>query len=650
MLKLNKILLIKLFVVLIFIIIPFSFSNYSDDVSPAKITSDLSFYEINTCSISLGEFLFKNPNVIYQDHYKIRFNNYSSIDCFGQITGIDQIGFVFYISIGTNTFINLFLQSGFWILLLSFFKKKRNFDLDFSRIFSSSLSAILFCFLIYSESRFYSKNIFLMDLTLKSTYLYIFCYMFVISFFSSAIIESRENKIINFLPFLYIVIGLYSGMNFYFWMIPFVVFGVENIFKNSKIRKSFYLINPFIFFWSYQAIGIYYYLKPDKIRGLSLTSYNFLSVFVWSYIIVLALFGIVSFLKRNFKNLNYEILSSNFLYTGTIILILGYLGASMPLARFLNFYYFGQTKYGTDNQYLFAKSDWGEAIAWRGFYPSAETIGEFFALSILILLISKIKNNFSYSRNVLFLPFSILGLYLSNNKAATFLLIFCSLLLLLKNYKIKNNYRFAFYLVALIVLLVFIRVENFSFSLEFIGDKIYEMSYIYGFDYDRSTTFNYLSSERIKNSIVYMVFSFFSSIAFLINRSELWGLFFARYNPNFLEFLFGTGFYSLSNHYSEVNISSLRVNTGDSLGFLLPHSSFLLIFMSVGMIGILIFGLFTTLYARRMKKINYDMFILLIFILINLFKSDSILYFSSLFSYISLIYHQKRKESKFEEF
>ena len=57
-----------------------------------KITSDLRFYEINTCKISLGEFLLNNINVIYQDHYKIRYNNYSSISCYGTITGVDQIG------------------------------------------------------------------------------------------------------------------------------------------------------------------------------------------------------------------------------------------------------------------------------------------------------------------------------------------------------------------------------------------------------------------------------------------------------------------------------------------------------------------------------------------------------------------------------
>ena len=101
------------------LIVPFSMSDFSDQIRPEKITSDLRFYEINTCSISLNEFLLENPNVIYQDHYKIRFNNYSSISCFGQITGIDQIGYTFYISIGTNTILNLFLQSIFWLILIS---------------------------------------------------------------------------------------------------------------------------------------------------------------------------------------------------------------------------------------------------------------------------------------------------------------------------------------------------------------------------------------------------------------------------------------------------------------------------------------------------------------------------------------------------
>ena len=99
----KKIISLKIFLLLLLFLIPFSLSDYSDSIIPEKITSDLAFYEINTCKISLNEFLIHNINVIYQDHYKIRFNNYSSVRCFGQITGIDQIGYTFYISIGTNS-------------------------------------------------------------------------------------------------------------------------------------------------------------------------------------------------------------------------------------------------------------------------------------------------------------------------------------------------------------------------------------------------------------------------------------------------------------------------------------------------------------------------------------------------------------------
>ena len=104
---------IKVVFLLFIIIIPWSISDYGDNVRPEKITSDLRFYERNTCSISINEFLISNPNVIYQDHYKIRFNNYSSIKCFGQITGVDQINHVFYISVGSNVLVGLFIQTSF---------------------------------------------------------------------------------------------------------------------------------------------------------------------------------------------------------------------------------------------------------------------------------------------------------------------------------------------------------------------------------------------------------------------------------------------------------------------------------------------------------------------------------------------------------
>ena len=99
--------ILTLVILIFFLILPFTNGFNFFDSEVEKITSDLRFYEINTCSIPLFQFLNTNLNVVYQDHYKLRANNYSSIICHGTITGIDQIGYEFYISIGTNTFINI---------------------------------------------------------------------------------------------------------------------------------------------------------------------------------------------------------------------------------------------------------------------------------------------------------------------------------------------------------------------------------------------------------------------------------------------------------------------------------------------------------------------------------------------------------------
>ena len=647
MLESNKIFKLKLITLLVILVVPFSISDFTDNIQPEKITSDLRFYEINTCSISLFEFLLKNPNVIYQDHYKIRYNNYSSVECFGQITGIDQIGYVFYISIGTNTLFNLFLQSAIWILIISLFKRKQKFKFEFIRITSTISISLLICSLIYSEARFYKKHLYLIDLTLVSTYIYIFVYVLLITFYSSTIIQSRENRIINYFPFLFLFIGLYSGTNFYFWVLPFLVFGFEIIYKNLKIRRFLYIYNVLVFFWSYRALGENYFLEPDKIRGLSLTSYNYLSVMVWSYIFIIFLFGLLNFIKINSNYLDYKETYNNFLIVSLFLISLGYLGSSMPLINFLNYYYFGQTKFGTTNQDLFSQTQWEENIAWRGFFPSAETIGEFFAITLFLFFVIQLKNGYKFSRQNIILLFPIFGLYLSNNKAASFLLLMSLYLVLRYRYSFNIKYVYIFYFFSSFFLIYLIRFENLSFSFEFISEKVLTMAEIYGYDYERSTAFKYLNNLQEKNFVFYSGFLIFSSFAFFINRSELWGLFFARYNPNMQELLFGTGPYSLSNHYSEIDITSLRVNTSDSLGFLLPHSSFLLGLSFFGLFGIIFIIYLLLIQLRKIKKNNYEIYILVIFILINLIKSDSVLYIPSLITYLIFIYSSDKKLNTF---
>ena len=644
MIKVQQLKIIKIIFLLFIIIVPFSISDFSDQIRPEKITSDLRFYEINTCSISLNEFLIENPNVIYQDHYKIRFNNYSSISCFGQITGIDQIGYTFYISIGTNTILNLFLQSIFWLLLISLFPKKKDFELKNSIFFSNSFTAFIICVVIYAEQRYYSKVLFELDINKNRTLLFLFVYFFFIGFFSFYVIQSRDDNLLNFLPFTYILIGVYSGMNIYFLTIFFCIIGTSKILKDKKIRKYFSLINILVFFWAFNAVGLNYYLKPDKIRGLSSTAYNFLSVSSWSYLMIISILGMYVFVSERKLIFKLEKLKNNFILTSIIMIIFGYIGSSMPVINFYNYYFFGQTKYGTDDQNLFGVNFWGETEAWRGYFPSAETIGEFFALGLILIFLTR-KSNKKFERIlILGVPTLIIGLYASNNKAALISLLLCFALSISYENKLKTSTKLLLVIPVLFVLGYFIRFENFLYSLNFSTNKMIEMGIGYGNESFRSSSINYLQNLDESFFLIRLIILIFGFFAFLINRSELWGIFFARYNPETLETFFGSGPFILANHYSEINILDKKLYTGTPLGFLLPHSSILSIMLFFGLIGLIIFFVYVFYILNKGRKTNTSMFLICLFILLNILKSDSILYMPSFFLYLTMFVSLKKSK------
>lgn len=628
---------IKLLLILLLLLVPFSISDYTDDISPEKITSDLAFYEINTCSISLVEFLLHNPNVIYQDHYKIRANNYSAIKCYGTITGIDQIGYTFYISIGTNSIINLFLQTIFWLLLISFIKKDQITKLSPKEILALIFTAIMICFGIYSQKRYYSKTLFFLDLEILNTYKYIFSYSFFVAFFSYYTLKTRAKSIFRYIPFSLLFIGVFTGFNIYFLSIFLLTHGILKTFTNERILKLIQIYNIFVFFWSYSAIGNNFYLKPDKMRGLSNIEYNFISVSYWSYSIFFILVGLFYYINESTESLSIERLKNSFVITSSTVLFLGYLGSSFPFINFMNYIYFGQTKYGTDNQNLFDVNYWGEKVAWRGFFPSAETVGEIFAITLLFIFINAFNKSVFVDKWLIFLPLLLIGFYASNNKASLFALFFCFSLKL--NHHFNLNQKMKLLIAASIVLLLayLIRFENLLYSISDSSSALLNFSSFYSLENSVSSSVEFLS-ELNDNSINSILFGVFSLFAFFVNRSELWGLFFAKFNPTFQEFLLGTGPFTMVDHYSDIVTKSIRMNTGTPLGFLLPHSSVLLILLFTGIIGLLFLTLLTVKRLILLRKTNYDLYLIGIFILLNILKSDSILYFPSLIFYVSILF------------
>ena len=525
----------------------------------------------------------------------------------------------------------MFIQSVFWLMILSFIPIDRFQKLkitDFISIISTGLIVIT---LIYSEKRFYQNAFFELELTDRTSFLHLFIYLLTIIYFVFQIIASRSNQIINYIPYGFLLIGVFSGFNFYFLSLFLCSFGIKTFINNFKIRKSFSILNILILFWSYSAVGMFYYLKPDKIRGLSHGDYNFLSILSWSYLIIFSILGLYAFIANKHSDVNWLQLRSSFLNSALILIILGYLGSSMPYVNFINYYFFGLNKYGTDNQNLFSTNIWGENQAWRGFFPSAETVGEFFALGLLLLfLYKKTKLNIQLFMGV---TASLIGLYASNNKAALISLVLCIILKFKKEKDFDIQKSLILFLPVIVLLLYFIRIENIMYSLDFSTGKMIGMAQAYSLDYNLSSSVIFFSEIENKNIFIRNFFLVFGLLAFLINRSELWGIFFSRYNPSISELLFGTGPFVLSNHYSEIDILSKRVSTGTDLGFLLPHSSLLLLLIFTGLIGVTVTLALIIFLLNKVKDLDYNLYLLGLFICLNLLKSDSILYFPSLTLY-----------------
>ena len=152
----NNISYSKIIFLFLLLIIPWLNADYFDDIyAEAPRQEDMSFYEVNPCKVSLLEFIKEVPIAAYQDHFHFRYNNYSSISCFGKISGATLLNNEFYISVGTNSFVNITLQTFFWLTLFSFLKKDGESDITKIKSVPLLLSVCLVMFLVISESRFY---------------------------------------------------------------------------------------------------------------------------------------------------------------------------------------------------------------------------------------------------------------------------------------------------------------------------------------------------------------------------------------------------------------------------------------------------------------------------------------------------------------
>ena len=154
-----------------------------------------------------------------------------------------------------------------------------------------------------------------------------------------------------------------------------------------------------------------------------------------------------------------------------------------------------------------------------------------------------------------------------------------------------------------------------------------------------STSLKFLSDiffqESLNIPIVPNVVTILSFVSLMINRTEMWGIFIAKYSPNLTESLFGNGPMQINNYLYKQNVR-LDLPEEKLSSLFLPHSSMLDLLIFFGIFGVLIF-LFFNLYLFFVKNTNSIYKYLIFFIMLNILKSDSLLYINSVLL-IVLIY------------
>jgi len=657
----NQISLIKIAFVIVLLIVPWSLNNYSEYDLVELNDENLQFYKSNTCKFSFTSFYIEN---ISHSNIEYNFDNLSTIRCFGKINGVDKVGESFKVYIGANVILNLILQSLFWLTIVSFIKKEKSTSRNKYSFFVPLVGSLILVSQFFGENNFFentSKNLNLEINTNNYYLLSLFLIYYLLLNLIEDVVEPRTNKIVVYFPFFFLFSGTYLGTNISFFLIVLVFYSLK--FLPTHLKKiNTITIGLLITFSSIWLTSVDpdkdYFFDPDKLRGLVNTSYTLLSQSFWIFMSISIVFGL-NFIFS--KNIDIEKLINNFLISGTLIVFLGFLGSQSKFMNLFNYFIFGQNKRGMKTFQSI------EGNTWRGFSPSAEAAGEYFGFVILLyFLFQLIKNKGFNPFHVSLLSINAYGLYRSNNFAAIILLIFFLLISYLYHHqKIKIRTIIVGTLIIVLIVLLFpvsqygysyvskhLLLQATSYSDIFINAPDYENADRFFKENDIGTILlMYDNQERMSNSLLNVInlftqgfnFPFFpnivaiaSLISIIINRSELWGIFIAKYNPEPLNFLFGYGPFQFNEYYFGHKIIKID-------GLILPHSSILDLLIFFGLFGILFC---VALVFRYFIKNNYFYGnLLIIFLLINILKSDSILYLPSL----SLIFLAFKLSPKIKE-
>ena len=115
------------------------------------------------------------------------------------------------------------------------------------------------------------------------------------------VINFRTDSLINFIPFLFLFIGAFTGLNLNIFILIFVYFGVYKILISRFSSLKIYGVLTITLLWTINAVGENYTFKPDKIRGFTSSAFNYRSIFIWSITFFIFAAGLHYFFKLSLK-------------------------------------------------------------------------------------------------------------------------------------------------------------------------------------------------------------------------------------------------------------------------------------------------------------------------------------------------------------
>jgi len=649
----NSILLIP--IIIFILIFPFVRHDSKDIYNALPIdNSSIGYYQSTTCNISLFEVYIENPN-----SQNIRYNahNYAGLECYGKVTGLDKVGDTYIVSIGVNPSLSFIIQSLIWCTILVFVRKS-NKKLPKLNNLSLFVVPVIAAFQHFSERRFYSyeNKYFNSDFSINNYYLLIiFLTVYTCVILLNYILESRISNLVNYIPFSFLLIGTFDGFNLNFYVVVLMILGLNNLTQKgyNLTFNKFYLL--FSFFWLLSRNESNTFFDTDKLRSLVNSSNTISSKIYWIMVIGLVVNGLYYLYLKS--ELNIPLINRNLLSSGALLVAFGMLGATSSLINFINFYFFGQNKIGM------LTFDSVAGNTWRGFSASAESAGEFYGFILLTyFLCTYYKKIHFHFLDLPMLGIVMFGLYKTNNFAAVSLLLVFAIIITLYGQFGSRIPRLNLFIGLISFLIIFSILINNKYDYTYLSSELLYEASLHSNLYPNES--NYIKTKKVTQLFdeanleslfdiqnpdkastlltnlvkiytpnigiphVPNIISVISATSIFINRTEMWGIFIAKYSPNLIETLFGNGPYQMNNY---LYVQEIRLDLPETRmsSLFLPHSSLADLFIFVGLIGTIII---TFLMIRLFQNNSHNQYFkfLGLFLIINFIKSDSILYISSL--------------------